>query len=54
MTVNVPSMENGSASAGMIVADGFRRNRKITPTTSPKVTSIVVRMSLNASRMFFE
>ena len=30
MTANVPKIENGSASAGMSVADPLCRNRKIT------------------------
>ena len=41
MTANVPRMEKGSASAGMSVADPLCRNRKITPTTSTSVMSIV-------------
>ncbi len=32
----VPMIENGSASAGITVADTLRRNRKITITTRPK------------------
>ena len=54
ITANVPRMENGSAIAGIIVAETLCRNRKITPTTSTSVTSIVNWMSVNASRMFFE
>ena len=34
MPAKVPTMESGSASAGMMVADTLRRKRKITPTTS--------------------
>ena len=54
MTAKVPSTENGSASAGMSVADQLWRNRKITPITSTTVSAIVHWMSLKASRMFFE
>ncbi len=54
MTANVPRMENGSASAGMIVADPLCRNRKMTATTSASVIAIVHWMSVNASRMFFD
>ncbi len=41
MTVNVPTIEKGSARLGMIVAETFRRNRKITSTTSTAVSSSV-------------
>ena len=54
MTANVPTSENGSARAGIIVAETLRRNRKMTPTTSTSVSSIVIWMSVNAARMFFE
>ena len=37
MTANVPRIENGSASAGISVAEPLCRNRKITPTTSTSV-----------------
>jgi hypothetical protein len=54
ITVNVPRTEKGSASAGMSVADPLWRNRKMTPTTSSRVTSIVTWMSPNASRIVRE
>ena len=34
MTMNVPTSEAGSAKLGMTVAETFRRNKKITSTTS--------------------
>ena len=54
ITENVPTMENGSAVAGIMVAERFRRNRKITRTTSERVASMVNWMSWNASRMFLD
>ena len=51
MTAKVPRIENGSASAGIIVAEPLCRKRKITPTTSTSVISIVTWMSLNALRI---
>ena len=54
ITANVPRMENGSASAGMSVADPLCRKRKITATTSTSVAIIVTWMSVKASRMFRE
>ena len=54
MTVNVPRSEKGSASAGMSVADPLCRNRKMTPTTSTSVISIVVWMSTNAARIVLD
>ncbi len=42
ITANVPRIENGSASAGISVAEPLCRNRKITPTTSTSVASIVI------------
>ena len=33
MAANVPTMDSGSARLGMIVAEIFRKNRKITKTT---------------------
>src|SRR5258706_3679250 len=41
MMLNVPRMEKGSAMAGIMVADSFRRNRKITRITSVSVASMV-------------
>ena len=41
ITPNVATSESGSATAGISVARGERRNRKITPTTSP-IASISV------------
>ena len=38
ITAKVPTMEKGSARLGMMVADKFRRNRKITITTSATVS----------------
>ena len=34
MTAKVPTSESGTAMPGMMVAEGLRRNRKITITTS--------------------
>ncbi len=39
MTENVPTIENGSAIAGIMVAEKFRRNRKITIITSASVAA---------------
>ncbi len=41
ITANVPTMENGSAIAGIMVAEKFRRKRKITMITSPRVAAMV-------------
>ena len=41
MTVKVPMTDIGSVRLGMIVAERFRRNRKITSTTSVSVSSSV-------------
>ncbi len=35
MTPNVPTSDSGTATLGMMVAERFRRNRKITITTRP-------------------
>ena len=51
ITANVPTIENGSARLGMIVAEKLRRNRKITITTSPSVSTIVNSTSVYDSRM---
>ncbi len=44
-------MDAGSARLGMIVADMFRRNRKMTATTRPIVNSSVNFTSATESRM---
>ena len=54
ITANVPSIVNGSARLGMMVAETLRRNKKITPTTSTSVISMVTWMSLKARRMLSE
>ena len=54
ITAKVPKIENGSASAGISVAEPLCRKAKITATTRTSVISIVHWMSLKASRMFFE
>ena len=41
ITENVPTMENGSAIAGIMVAEKLRRNRKITMITSASVAAMV-------------
>ena len=41
MTAKVPRIENGSASAGMSVADPLCRKTKMTATTSASVIAIV-------------
>ena len=41
MTANVPTIDTGSARLGMTVAGRFRRNRKMTRTTSTSVSSSV-------------
>ena len=51
---NVPMIENGSARLGITVADRLRRNRKITITTRPSVSSMVNCTSLYDSRMVSE
>ncbi len=38
ITPNVPTIESGTATLGMMVADTLRRNRKITMTTSATVS----------------
>ena len=38
MTPNVPTIESGTATLGMMVAERLRRNRKITMTTRPTVS----------------
>ncbi len=51
MKASVPISEIGSDSAGMIVATGRRRNRKITAITSTTVIASVTFTSWIASRM---
>src|ERR1017187_4262041 len=41
ITENVPTMENGSAMAGIMVAEKLRRKRKITRITSARVAAMV-------------
>ena len=41
ITEKVPTTENGSAMAGIMVAETLRRNRKITRITSPRVAAMV-------------
>ena len=54
MTAKVPRIDRGRAMLGIRVADAFRRKRKITMITSPRVTAIVTLMSSKASRMFLD
>src|SRR5664280_3267724 len=54
ITAKVPTMEKGSAMLGMMVADKFRRNRKITITTSDSVRTMVNSTSVYDSRMVSE
>jgi DDE superfamily endonuclease len=42
MTANVPTIENGRAIAGIIVAEPLRRNRKITRITTTSVATMVI------------
>ena len=46
ITAKVPIMEKGRARLGMAVAGRLRRKRKITSTTSPRLSSIENRTSL--------
>jgi hypothetical protein len=41
MTAKEPTIDSGMARLGISVARGLRRNRKITSTTSPSVSSSV-------------
>ena len=54
ITAQVPISEIGTASAGMMVADTERRNRKITSTTSPIAISSVSCTSSTDSRTEIE
>src|SRR5919201_259125 len=51
MIANVPTIDNGTARLGMIVADRLRRNRKITMTTSAMVSMSVNCTSCTDSRI---
>jgi hypothetical protein len=51
ITAKVPTIENGSARLGMMVAEIFRRNRKITMMTNPSVSAMVNWISLNEARI---
>ena len=51
MTPNVATTDTGRARLGMSVARTFRRNRKITSTTSPNATSRVICTSWIDSRI---
>ncbi|MEA2166590.1 MAG: hypothetical protein QOK37_4717 [Thermoanaerobaculia bacterium] len=51
MTANVPTIDSGRASDGMIVAERFRRKRKITITTRKSVSSSVNFTSDTDARM---
>ncbi len=54
IAANVPTSDTGTASAGMIVAETFRRNRKITMITSPTAIASVSSTSDTASRIEVE
>ncbi len=51
MTMNVPTIDIGSARLGMTVAETLRRNRKITSTTSAMARSRVNCTSWTESRI---
>jgi hypothetical protein len=54
ITPKVPTSDSGTTTLGMTVAQKWRRNRKITTTTSPIVTSNVSSTSWTDARMFSE
>ena len=54
ISAKVPMIEKGSARLGMMVAERFRRNRKITMTTSPRVSTMVNSTSRYDSRIVSE
>ena len=54
ITANVPTTDTGSARLGMTVAETFRRNRKMTSTTRPMVSTSVNFTSATDSRIDFE
>ena len=54
MTAKVPMRDSGTARLGMMVAEMFRRNRKITMTTSAIVRNSVNSTSRTDSRMATE
>ena len=45
ITANVPRIVNGKARLGIVVAEIFRKEKKITPTTSTSVISMVTWIS---------
>ncbi len=51
MTANVPTIENGNARLGMIVADKFLKKRKMTSTTRNTVNCSVNLTSSTDSRI---
>ena len=51
MAANVPTIDMGSARLGITVALTLRRNRKITITTSPIVSTSVNLTSFTLSRI---
>ena len=51
ITVKVPMSETGTATAGMSVARGLRRNRKTTPTTRQMEMTSVRSTSFTEARM---
>src|SRR3954469_6055622 len=51
MTANVPTKDMGSAMLGMMVAERFRRNRKMTSTTSMTVSLSVNLTSSTEARI---
>jgi hypothetical protein len=51
MTANVPTMENGSAVAGIRVADPLRRKRKMTVMTRARAIERVTWTSWKDSRI---
>ena len=54
ITEKVPMMEKGSAMAGIMVAEKFRRKRKMTMMTRARVAAMVNWISWKASRIFLE
>ena len=51
ITPNVPTMERGTATLGMVVAETLRKNRKMTMTTSATVSMSSNSTSLTEARM---
>src|SRR3984957_7499603 len=54
ITANVPTIENGSARLGIVVAEKFRKNRKITSTTNTSASSSVNFTSSTDARIVAE